>query len=60
VSKTTKISENLSTEFRAEFFNLLNHAQFTNPTGNFSSGNFGNVTGARDSRIGQFALKFIF
>jgi Carboxypeptidase regulatory-like domain len=60
VSKTTKISENLSTEFRAEFFNLLNHAQFTNPTGNFSSGNFGNVTGARDPRIGQFALKFIF
>jgi hypothetical protein len=60
VQKTTKISEKVSTEFRAEFFNIFNHAQFTNPAGNFTSGNFGSVTGARDPRIGQFALKFIF
>jgi hypothetical protein len=48
-------------EFRAEFFNIFNHAQFSNPTGNFSSGNFGKVTGVRDfPRIGQLALKFTF
>ncbi|MFB3920706.1 MAG: carboxypeptidase regulatory-like domain-containing protein [Terriglobia bacterium] len=60
VHKTTKITERTSVEFRAEFFNIFNHAQFRNPTGNFSSGNFGKVTGARDPRIGQLALKFNF
>jgi hypothetical protein len=59
--KTTRVTEKTSLEFRAEFFNLFNHAQFDNPTGSFSSGNFGNVTGVRDfPRIGQVALKFIF
>ena len=58
--KTTKLTERISLEIRAEFFNIFNHAQFTNPSGNFSSGNFGNVTGARDPRIGQMAMKFVF
>ncbi len=59
--KSTHLTEKTSLEFRAEFFNLFNQAQFSNPTGNFSSGNFGNVTGVRDfPRIGQVALKFIF
>ncbi|PYV44313.1 MAG: hypothetical protein DMG06_07040 [Acidobacteria bacterium] len=60
LQKTTRITERLSTEFRAELFNAFNHAQFTNPSGSVTSGNFGNVTGARDPRIGQFGLKFIF
>jgi len=59
--KSTRITERTSLEFRAEFFNIFNHAQFSNPTGNFSSGNFGKVTGVRDfPRIGQLALKFTF
>jgi hypothetical protein len=58
--KTTPITETTSVEFRAEFFNLFNHAQFNNPSGNFSSGNFGAVTGARDPRIGQLSLKFLW
>jgi hypothetical protein len=58
--KSTRISEKLSTEFRFEFFNVFNHAQFTNPGGNVNSSNFGLVGGARDPRIGQVALKFIF
>ena len=60
IHKSTKIGEKLAVEFRVELFNVFNHAQFMNPTGNLSSGNFGRVTGARDPRIGQFALKFIF
>ena len=60
VHKTTRITEKTSVEFRAEFFNVFNHAQFTNPSGNLSSSNFGRVTGARDPRIGQLALKFHF
>jgi hypothetical protein len=60
IHKNTAITERLRAEFRFELFNAFNHAQFFNPTGNFTSGNFGNVTQARDPRIGQFALKFVF
>ncbi|MGA3193322.1 MAG: hypothetical protein ABSD73_12620, partial [Candidatus Bathyarchaeia archaeon] len=58
--KITRLTERTSIEFRAEFFNLFNHAQFTNPSGDVNSSSFGLVTGARDGRIGQMALKFDF
>lgn len=58
--KRTTIRERFSTELRVEFFNVFNHAQFTNPVGNFTSGTFGRVTSARDPRIGQVALKVHF
>jgi hypothetical protein len=58
--KTTHISESTALEFRAEFFNTFNHTQFNNPSGNFSSSNFGVVTSARAPRIGQLSLKFVF
>ncbi len=56
----TKATERTSVEFRAEFFNVFNHTQFTNPSGSVASSNFGLATGARDARIGQMALKFYF
>ena len=58
--KDTKITERTSLQFRAEFFNIFNHAQFGLPVGTFSSATFGDVTSANDPRIGQFALKFLF
>jgi Carboxypeptidase regulatory-like domain/TonB dependent receptor len=58
--KNTRITESMAVELRAEFFNIFNHAQFNNPNGNFSSSNFGVVTTARDSRIGQFSMKFLW
>jgi len=58
--KDTKITESMSVQFRAEFFNIFNHAQFGLPTGTFSSATFGDVTSANDPRIGQFALKLLF
>ena len=58
--KDTRVTERTSLEFRAEFFNVFNHTQFTNPSGSVTSSNFGLVTGARDARIGQMALKFLF
>jgi Carboxypeptidase regulatory-like domain len=58
VSKRTQISERFAFDLRIEFFNIFNHAQFMNPSGNISSSNFGIVTNARDPRIGQVSAKF--
>jgi hypothetical protein len=58
--KDTRITERMSLEYRAEFFNVFNHAQFGGPSGSITSSTFGLVTGANDPRIGQMALKFYF
>jgi hypothetical protein len=58
--KNTAIREGMALQFRAEFFNIFNHAQFNNPNGNFASSQFGYVTSARDPRIGQMSLKFLW
>jgi hypothetical protein len=47
-------------QFRAEFFNVFNHANFNNPNSSVSSSSFGRITGAADPRIVQFSLKFVF
>ena len=53
-------SERVRAQFRAEFFNLLNHANFNNPNNSVTSGGFGTITGAQDPRIGQLGLKLLF
>jgi hypothetical protein len=57
--KKTQISESMAFEIRAEFFNVFNHTQFTNPDGDLN-GQMGVVTKARDPRIGQLSAKFYF
>lgn len=56
--------EGVRFQFRAEFFNVLNRANFDNPanssTPSYSSTGFGSITNAEDPRIGQLALKFLF
>jgi hypothetical protein len=47
-------------QFRWEVFNLLNKANFNNPTTALNSSNFGRILSAGDPRIMQFALKFDF
>ena len=37
-------TERLHLRFRADFFNLFNHTNFSNPVSNQSSGNFGKIT----------------
>jgi hypothetical protein len=61
--KETKIVENRALQFRAEAFNVFNHAQFENPSGDFNNSGengFGYVTAARDPRIMQLGLKLLF
>ena len=61
--KNTRIGDRMALEFRAEFFNVFNHAQFMVPgsvTGEITDGSFGKVNSARDGRIGQMALKLSF
>ncbi len=75
VQKLVAVGEGKHFEFRAEFFNVFNHAQFLNPDGNISDanlngdgitvntqppGDFGKLKHTRDPREIQFALKFAF
>lgn len=58
--KDTKLVREMNLQFRAEWFNVFNHAQFQTPGGNINSGTFGLVTSANAPRIGQLALKLLF
>jgi hypothetical protein len=60
IAKLTPLTEKINTEFRAEFYNTWNHTQFENPDGNFSDSTFGEILKARDPRVMQFAIKFLF
>jgi len=53
--------EESSLQFRAEFYNALNHAQFANPDTNFTSPTFGVIGSTSvNARVGQLALRFAF
>ncbi len=70
IAKTTSITERITMEFRAEFFNALNHPEFAQPTvgdgaANIDSPTFGLITSTgtfrgATPRIGQFALRMTF
>ena len=65
--KETKIFENLSFTLRADAFDILNHPNFGQPSGNVQSSSFGQITGTRfavsdggSSRQLQVSGKFTF
>ncbi|MGA2072803.1 MAG: carboxypeptidase regulatory-like domain-containing protein [Terriglobia bacterium] len=59
--KRTAITERLNTEFRAEFYNSWNHAQFGPPSNTFAPGTFGVITGLLEPpRVIQVALKLLW
>lgn len=58
--KDNRLRENLSLQFRAEFFNAFNHAQFNAPETNINSAFVGQIRSARDPRISQMALKLLW
>jgi hypothetical protein len=58
--KDTRITERFNLQFRGEFFNLFNHAQFLTPGGILGSASFGVTTATLPGRIGQLSLKLNF
>jgi hypothetical protein len=74
--KAFQLSERFSMQFRAEFFNIVNHPNFNSPgfggngvvaisnSTNFNSSNFGEIGSTRDApydpRQIQFALKLFY
>jgi hypothetical protein len=52
--------EGMRLQFRSEFFNALNHTNFTAPNSDRASAAFGTVRGTFQFRQIQFALKLLF
>ena len=61
VAKTTNLyAERVKLEIRADFFNVLNHTQFHDPTTTIGSNLFGQISDTYDPRIIQLAARFTF
>ena len=61
VSKTTKITERVSTRFDCQMTNVFNHVMFSDPNTDISSGNFGSLnTQYNQPRFIQFGLRLDF
>ncbi len=58
--KEIRFTESKALQFRAEFFNILNHPNFRLPDSDISSPTFGQILEAQPARLTQFALKFLF
>ena len=57
VDKSFKLSESTRLLFRAEAFNVTNHANFITPIDDINSPVFGQIVEAQSPRVLQFALK---
>jgi hypothetical protein len=59
--KAFTITEHKSFQFRAEMFNVLNHAQFALPAATLGVPTFGTISSTQHpARQIQFSLKFLF
>jgi hypothetical protein len=60
LQKDTKLGERVNMQVGIDAFNLFNHTNFNNPSGNINSTNFGRITSAAAGRIAQLRAKFNF
>src|SRR5262249_24800125 len=52
--------EHVQLQFRAEYFNVFNRANFNDPRVSLGGSGFGQILSAQDPRIGQLSLKLTF
>jgi hypothetical protein len=61
LSKSWRLFDGSSLQFRSEFFNIFNHTNLSNPDNTVTDGSFGQILSAAGSgREVQFALKIMF
>ena len=60
LSRNFQFRERWRIEARSEAFNMINRANYSNPTTSLNSSNFGRILAAGDPRILQFGLKLHF
>ena len=60
LQKIWELHDSLALQFRSEFYNLPNHANFYTPDTGITDGNYGQINGAFDARSIQFAMKVIW
>jgi hypothetical protein len=63
LTKNTRVTEKISLQFKAEFFNIFNRVQFRvdSNTATIGNANYGKITAQRNQpRLVQFALRFVF
>ncbi len=52
--------ERVKLQFRGEFFNAWNHAQFNNPSGSVTSPSFGAISSSQAGRVTELVLRLFF
>lgn len=60
LAKATALGERLQLTLRAEFFNIFNNVQFSDPNTNINSPLFGQISSTAAPRIGQLAVRLSF
>ena len=60
ITKITRITERVTNQFRAEFFNGFNHPNFGSPGTGLGNATFGVISSALDPRIIQLGMKIVF
>src|SRR5262249_14337420 len=60
ISKTFPVGDRLRSEFRGEFFNVFNFANFDIPGHTLGNADFGIINSAKPARTAQLALRAIW
>jgi hypothetical protein len=60
ILKDFAFKERYKVQFRSEFFNVFNQVNFSPPSTQVNSGEFGRILSAQPGRVIQFGLKFLW